>query len=294
MSKTNPKSKRRHQDFDKTLKETFRRVIPTLLEKVCGIKVPRYTFYTPQLTRTKERRPDFALLAETENGEDKYILHLEFQSQNDVQMDKRELEYYEMLFHETGLEVKQYVVYLGIDKPTMSTTIVHENLQFRYNLVDLKTIDAQVFLQSDQPEELILAILAKYPRAKAGQVIDIILTQLKKIVKSKRNLEKYCTQLDILSRLRKLQPLTKKRIDKMPIIIDLESDVAYQRAEKRGEKRGEKIGETKGLEKAVQIVRFLEEKVLNESEIAKKLRVPVKYVRTIKAQLDKQTQAIQN
>jgi hypothetical protein len=54
----------------------------------------------------------------------------------------------------------------------------HEFLTFRYNLVDFKTIPYREFLQSDKPEEIILAILGNFKKRKTEEIGEQILRKI--------------------------------------------------------------------------------------------------------------------
>ena len=279
---------KQHQDFDKILKETFRSISFSLIEKVCQLKPPKLVELPMQLTRTKERRPDFAMRVETGEIKNDYVIHLEFQSQNDKRMHHRELEMYEMLFNETDLEVLQYVVYLGEKEPNMVTEVKHKNLIFSYDLISLKDIDVETFLQSDKPEELILAVLAKYPKANSSAVLDQILSKLTAIVENHRNLQKYYVQLEILSKLRKLQPLTKEKIDKMPVTYDLKTDVRFVQGQEQGIELERKRNEQEKLKRDTALIEnLLLNSTLTTSRIAKFVDVPESIVQTIEERLIK-------
>ena len=88
-----------------------------------------------------------------------------------------------------------------------------------------------------------MAVLADYPPEEAEQVLRTIVENLKRIVKNKRVLKKYINQLMMLSRLRKIELLTIKITEDMPIHYDFEADTLYVRGEKKGrsEERKERI-----------------------------------------------------
>ena len=90
------------------------------------------------------------------------MLHVEYQAKNEADMVFRMAEYSVMLQRKYQLSVKQYVVFIGSAKPKMATVITTEDLQFRYNLVALSSVDYKIFLKSDKPEEKILAIYSPF------------------------------------------------------------------------------------------------------------------------------------
>lgn len=67
-----------------------------------------------------------------------------------------------MLQRKYKIPVKQFVIFLGADKPTMPTQLDRERLHFSYPLISLSELDYHIFLNSDKPEEIILSILANF------------------------------------------------------------------------------------------------------------------------------------
>jgi hypothetical protein len=103
-----------------------------------------------------------------------------------------------------------------------------------------------VFTQSEEPEEIILAILADFKKEDKSKVVQSILTCLKNKVKNKKKLQKLIFQLEILSNLRSLQTEITKQIANMSIDYDVTKDLRYLQGEEVGEARGTAIGEARG------------------------------------------------
>lgn len=141
----------------------------------------------------------------------------------------------------------------------------------------MKDIDAKIFLESNNPHELILAILCKYEKKDAPEIIHQILEKLLKITENERELYEYTTDLEILSNLRNLQIVTKKQIDKMPIIYDLKKDLRY--------KEGKIEGETNKAH--IAIINMLKLNTLSIKQIASVLEVPLDFVKKVQAELAK-------
>ena len=269
--KTNPNQ---HQDFDKVIKKTFVRVYRSLIQKLLGLDLNNMVKLPTTFSRTKGKRPDFAVRVK-KTGEPDEIVHVEFQTKNDDNMNKREIGYYNDFFWEYNLEVIQYVIYIGASKPTMVTETNHRNLKHSYTVISMNEQDIEQFLKSDNPHEIILAVLCKYDKKDAPKIIAEILEKLNKKAKNERELFEYTTDLEILSGLRKLQSETKKQVDKMPILYDLKKDLRYK------EGKREKARTT--------IIRIFKDNTLKLSveKIALILDVPVDFVKKIQQELIK-------
>ncbi len=294
MTKLTPKTGKgsnpnQHQDFDKVVKKTFSRVYATLIEKLLSINPKHNAVKLPaSFSRTKEKRPDFAVKV-SPKGEIPHIVHVEFQGRTDKNMDKRELGYYSDFYWEFGLEIRQYVIYMGRGEHKMITEIKHRNCTHNYEVITLNKLDAQIFLNSNNPHELILAILCKYERKDAPTIIKQILEKLQSFTQNERELYEYTTDLEILSGLRNLQSQTKKQIDKMPIIYDLTKDLRYKEGELKGELKGKLEGERIGeLKKArIAIINMLKMNVFTIHQIADVLEVSLDFVQKVQAEWTK-------
>jgi hypothetical protein len=273
----NKKPPKQHQDYDNVLKKTFSRVYQSIIQKLLGLDVRNVVKIPTSFSRTKEKRSDFAIKVSRPN-EKPHIVHVEFQSENDKNMDKRELGYYGDYYWEYNLEIIQYVIFLGKGKLTMPTEIKHKNLNFKYNIIVMNQIDVELFLKSDNPHEIILAVLCKFERKDAPKIIAQILEKLKLKVANERELHEHVTDLEILSGLRNLQPQTKKEVEKMPIIYDLRKDIRF------------KEGREEGLtEKArTSAIRMLRDGVSNK-KIAEFLDIPLDFILQIQKELFQKT-----
>ena len=279
LTKKKPPPKQ-HQDFDNVAKKTFSRVYQSIIHKLLGLDMKNALKIPTSFSRTKEKRSDFAIKVSRQN-EEPHIVHIEFQSKDDKNMDKRELGYFLDFYWEYNLNVVQYVIYLGKGKPTMPTEITLPNINFRYNVIVMNEIDVDLFLNSDNPHEIVLAVLCKYERKQAPKIIKQILEKLRVKTQNERELHEYVTDLEILSNLRNLQRQTKKELTKMPIIYDLRKDIRFKEGFEEGEEKGE-------LKKArVAAIRFLKKGMLSPVAIAEGLDVPLSFVILIQEELEK-------
>ena len=275
-----------HQDYDNVLKKTFMRIYKSLISRLLGLDFNNTVKLPTTFSRTKEKRPDFAAKVK-EVGKKEEIVHVEFQSRNDENMDKRELGYYNDFLWEYGLEVVQYVIYLGTGTPTMKTEMNYRNLKFSYTIICMNEQDVNTFLDSDNPHEIILAVLCKYDKKDAPKIIKKILAKLNQKAKNERQLFEYTTDLEILSGLRKLQSVTKKQVDKMPILYDLTKDLRYKEGKEVGKLEGKLEGEL--LKARTAIIEILKDKTLDMSveKLTLIFNVTPKFVKDIQEELKK-------
>ncbi len=229
-------------DYDRILKENIESLILPLGQKLLGLNIRHMQDMPANLTLTLERQPDFLKLV-TDGEGNKFILHLEFQTANDLHMASRMLTYFALLYEKYGKEVKQYVIYLGAKKLSMDHKLEVGLTKHEFALVNLLEVDAEKLLdEAVQPEEAVLAVLAHFQKKEAKVILNKILNKLKELSTEERLLKRYVKQLEILANLRNLQEETIRQTEAMALTYDIKKDIRYQQGRADGEKRGEERG----------------------------------------------------
>jgi hypothetical protein len=136
------------------------------------------------------------------------------------------------------LPVRHVVIYLGAEKPTMRTELKPEEIFVGFDLLDVHALDTNELLNSQIPEVVLIAILSNFEIEQAERILRSIIVRLKQLVKNKRVLKKYINQLMMLSRLRKIEALTIKIAEEMPIHFDYETDTLYLKGAEKGIEKG--------------------------------------------------------
>ncbi|MBD0257546.1 MAG: hypothetical protein ICV83_17665, partial [Cytophagales bacterium] len=136
-------------------------------------------------------------------------------------------------------------------------------------------------LDSQIPEEIILAILSDFNKHKPVEVIRQILSKLKGIGVDEITLRRYIRQLSILARLRNLTKETHKQIQNMGLTYNITEDYLYQEGITRGREEGREE-EKRGL-----IIEMLNDGTLTIEKIAALAKVSVEHVKQIEKELKK-------
>ena len=233
MSKSKPTSLARQ--YDKIIKECLTESLSGILTHALHIDAQSTVLLDSKLQATEEREADFLVEVTQASGEP-FLLHLEFQSTNDTTMSFRMLRYWLFIMQQYGQvlpEVRQYVIYVGKAPMNMANTISYDYLHYTYPLMDIRSVSAEPFLNSDKPIEIILAVLCAYQDK--DMLVEKILQRLKDTVVEELRLSKYIRQLEIFSQLRNLQNTVHQKKEAMSIMFDIEKDPVYQEGEKHGE-----------------------------------------------------------
>ena len=168
---------------------------------ILGFNVKNYHFIDKEFERIESRRADIVLKVENE-----YILHIEVQSSYEAKMPYRMLRYYLDIKELFDLPVKQYLV--NLSNVNMKCSLKEFN--YSYEVVNMKNIDCDNFLNSNSPDALVLAVLCDFKNYEASIVVEKILRKLKKLIKDDKTYRKYFIMLEEISTLRNLKEVIKE------------------------------------------------------------------------------------
>ena len=226
------KPKLQANQYDKIFKENIEAVIPSLMQKVLGITALISDELPDDIQHTKERKPD-VLKRITDIEGNTFVLQIEFQVSDEPEMIYRMAEYKVMLLRVYKIPVRQFVIFLGKGKPKMVTEIQSEDLVFKYNLLSIKTIDYEIFLNSNKPEEVVFAVLSNFGIEKPEKAIEKIIKKLEETAKTELTLKKYLRQLRILSELRKLEFNLDEIMESIAKFINEDTDYFVLKAKRK-------------------------------------------------------------
>jgi len=225
-------------------KEIIKEIIKDIGKYILHLDInDNITFLDKELERIEKREADIVA-----NIDNKYILHLEIQNSNDKFMANRMLRYYSDIERVTNLPIKQYLIYIGKSKPNFQTSIDKDMIKYSYNFIDIKTIDCELFLNQNNPEALVLAILCDFKNNKPSDIIKFIISKLKKY--TKENLNEYRKYMMMLSTLGDNRGLKKE--------IEMLRTMTYQ--DLPGYEMGVEKGLYQGIEQGIEQGKELERK----------------------------------
>jgi predicted transposase YdaD len=237
--------------YDKILKENLEQAIPSLLRDVLQIDVVVSEELPDDVQHTKERKPD-ALKRITDAQGQTFVLHLEFQVKDDPQMVFRMADYYLMLLRKYGIPVRQYVFYVGGRSTKMIDRMKTDVLDFRYNLLTFSVIKHELFLKANNPEAILLSILANFGSQPPDRILAEMVSRIEETASSPLAVERYISQLRVLVQLRRLQPLFNTVMDSLAGLVTEQGDPFYMRGRRIGREEGLEEGLQKGLQKGLQ------------------------------------------
>ena len=138
--------KKDSQRYDKIFKENIEELIIPFAEKLLNINPENLVKITFDVQSTIERKPDFLGPVVHKNSNKDYILHIEFQTTDEKEMNYRMHEYYGMLLRKYKLNTHQYIIFIGEGKATMERKIERKNLSFAFDVINMQDFDYKIFI----------------------------------------------------------------------------------------------------------------------------------------------------
>lgn len=261
-------------NYDRIFKENIEPLLLHLLKKVLGLSPPKLVPLDAKMQVTQEAEMDNIRRVVHDDINLDYGLQIEFHV-SDEDLRKRNFLHYALFHQITALPLRQVVIYggMGLGTQIKKNHLSLSGLEFQFEVIVLKDIPKEVFLNSTIPEEIILAILCDFGQDAPNVVISQILSSLNKILKGSFRVKKYQKQLLILSRLRKMELIVKTQVEAMTIHYDIETDGLYLQGREEGREEGIELEKQEfiqtlwslqefSLEKIAMMVKSPEEKVL--------------------------------
>ena len=149
----------------------------------------------------------------------------------------------------------QFVLYVGSAGLNMHSSRTGPNLSFKFDILDLRTLDGEVLMASADLGDNVIAVLARLsdPQASLRQLVR----RIAGLPSGDRSAA--VAELMILANLRGLEKLVEQEITNVPILEDIMDhkvigpEIRKREAlsEARGEAKGESMGKTKLLRRQI-------------------------------------------
>ncbi|MEM6317013.1 MAG: hypothetical protein AAF960_05045 [Bacteroidota bacterium] len=239
--------------YDKIFKENAEELFRPLIEEKLNVRFTSFKPMKEKMQTTVEREMDFFYEVLTEAGE-AFILHLEFQTEDDTEMLYRFSEYHGMALRRKRQPIKHLVIFLGKGISKMETELPKSQVFTGFEVINIFKLNTEELLTSQVPSYVIAAILTDITTDKVESILRMILLRLKQVCKNKSELSRYQKQLIILSRLRKFEGLATKIVYDMPITYDIETDYLYKKGIEKGIEKGVEQGQNQGKDQQATII----------------------------------------
>ena len=196
--------------YDKIIKENIEAMYLSLSEKVLNFRPELVEDVVVDLHRTIERSPDFLKKVKESQLKPSFLLHIEIQTKDDSEMLYRMNEYHALLLRKFKKKIVQIVIYLGKGRSKMIDSYDDGFNRYSFHLINIQDFSYKTFLVSDRPEELLLTILSDFENEQPEFIFNLLLTRAKIITNETFTLDKFVTQMTVLSKIRNLEIIFKK------------------------------------------------------------------------------------
>ncbi|MEM6272144.1 MAG: hypothetical protein AAF998_22090, partial [Bacteroidota bacterium] len=274
--------------YDSILRENFSKILLPFIQRRFNFEILTEEDLPENLQKTVNRQMDFVKRITTKQQEE-FILHVEFQTQNDPKIIFRMNLYHALLLEKYQLPIRSVVLYIGAKQAQMRSELHPEEIMTGFKLVDLPSIDHQEFLNSDIPEEIILAILADHQGDDPVKVMQSIQHRLIAVENDPTEQQKFLQQLRVLSRIRKLEYVFSENAKDMPLTFDIKEDHFYQKGVAEGKTEGRAEGRVEGkaegkIEGKIEMIINLLSEGMPIKKIATIADLPIDQIQEIKKQ----------
>ncbi|MDD2748516.1 DUF4351 domain-containing protein [Acidithiobacillus sp.] len=245
----------RMQEKDVVSKELLKRITLDIARILLHMKVEQAEIVESSHPRVEERRAD--LVARMRGQDGHFLLHIEVQNNNDLQMPCRMLRYRsDLCLQQPEEEIRQVLLYIGKEPLRMASGITQSGLEYQYQTVDMHRIDCTRLLDEDSPDALVLAVLCDFKGRSPRAVIRHILGRLQVLTEgAPGRFRDYMKMLEILSTNRDLFDVVKEEQSMLSevLITELPSyGLGMERGMEQGLEQGLEQGRQQGRQQGEQ------------------------------------------
>ena len=228
-------------------KQLLKRLLVGFSNQLFHLDITQAELIDNEQPRIESRRADLVARVKDANGKS-YILHIEIQNDNQKNMPLRMLRYYsDIALAHVGEKVVQHLLYIGKAPLSMPNQIRDHKLLYHYEILDMRKQNSEHFLNSGNPDAIVLAILCNPQGQEPNALVARIIKELRRLHGDKLNkLRDSLKMLEVLAGNRNLQNAVKENVE---MYIDVEKLGIYQLVKEKSEAKGVARGEAKGMKK---------------------------------------------
>jgi predicted transposase YdaD len=226
-------------EYDTALKALLQGSENSIFEKITGVPTGRGRWLNVELPEVQQTRVD--LLFETLEPP-RRLIGLELRSANDLSLPLQMAEYSLRVYRIQKQFPEQYVLYVGDPEMKMASELAGPNHVCRYTIIDIRSFDEEILLNSPFAADNVLAILARHKNRR--ETIRRILGRIA-ILEGGARYDAFATLL-IVAGLRELESSIHTEVSHMPILNDIMDHKVLGPAIRKGLEQGRKEGKEEG------------------------------------------------
>ena len=182
------------------------------------------------------------------------LFHVEFQAANEAGFVLRMMEYYAYLVRFYNQHVFQRVLYLGREPLRMEQSFTSPSMNFQFEIINLRELDSELLLASEDWADNALALLAK---GEPEKVLEVILPRLRAMKGEDQDWA--AGTLLQLSGILGIEETVNDRLKEVGMINLMENKVLgplirqqFEQGEQKGRSEGEQKGRSEGRQEGRQ------------------------------------------
>ena len=146
-------------DKDLISKRLLQRLLIGFGNRLFDLNIVEAKLLSNEQARIESRRADLIARVKEADGK-RYILHVEIQNDNRRDMPLRMMRYYtDIALAHPSESIIQYLLYIGRAPFTMPDHVRGYDWRYGYKVLDMRDQDSEYFLNSENTDALVLAIL---------------------------------------------------------------------------------------------------------------------------------------
>ena len=271
--------------FDITLKDALQGLERAFCKIFLNLDIVEAKPLNIELKKIEEKQADYIVKIKDKKDKES-ILHIEFQTSNHNQMHIRMLRYLTEIYRIYQLPIIQVVLYLSEERLKMRDGIKFEilntKIDYKYQIIDSKELDCQLFLDAKESDMVVLSILCNLESVDKTKFVKKVLNRLYYLNRDDENsLKNYILKLETVSELRKnLKPIIKEQTmiaDKIKIENFPTYEIGFDRGIEKGIKEGIQKGKQEGIKEGIQ-KGIQKAKLENAYIMVKRYKLPIEKI----------------
>ena len=196
-------------DKDLISKRLLQRLLIGFGNRLFDLNIVEAKLLSNEQARIESRRADLIARVKEADGK-RYILHVEIQNDNRRDMPLRMMRYYtDIALAHPSESIIQYLLYIGRAPFTMPDHVRGYDWRYGYKVLDMRDQDSEYFLNSENTDALVLAILCDPGGLGNNALVAHIIKELRRLHGDKLDsLRDSLKMLDVLAGNRDLQDET--------------------------------------------------------------------------------------
>lgn len=225
---------------DRVIREVLTDLGASFVRYLLNESIGELRLVESQFPTVKELRADLVL----EDAPLNLIRHFEAQRQNEPMVGRMMMTAAALALRFPGKRIDQTVIYYGEEPCRIASELVLTQCTYRFRLIDMRTVDCRTFLEAEEPEAALLALLCHPSGMTLGELAHAVVAKVT-ATSGQRRLKLITGLETLVTNRRQLIPYVQEEL-KMALALNVEEFITYQMGVQRGIEQGVERGIAQG------------------------------------------------